>query len=284
MRKNSKIITILMIIVIILISLSLIFSSCKRRARIAEALRDRETESTEDEAAEEDNGEEETVSVDEEEMQSEEDSETEDSDAEEDVSDNGSSEEEETEEEIVEEDEVVEEEEESESVEQYTSEIPFVSSECGNVIGGTAYSDPVIYPGDNGSEDLEVRGFVSFDISGLAGATVVEADISVNADNLFGTPFNTYGPLLTKAVYWGPRGITPSDYDLDGVELRNVTSKNFGIQNQNLKEDLQRAIDSGSGRYQLMFYFEMNGTDGDGEADNITYYLDQMVFTVTYDQ
>ncbi len=48
---------------------------------------------------------------------------------------------------------------------------------------------------------LEVRGFISFDISGLVGATVVESKISANGDSLFGTPFVTYGPLLVKAAY-----------------------------------------------------------------------------------
>jgi len=171
---------------------------------------------------------------------------------------------------------------ENEEAEEFTLNMPLVASECGNIIGDTAYSDPVIYPGDNGEENLEVRGFISYDISDLTGATIIKANLKANADNIFGKPFVTYGPLIIKAVYWGARPITPADYNLDGVELANFRNKNFGIGNSILKNDLQNAASSGSGRYQICFYFEMDGTDGDNEADNITYYLDQITLSVTY--
>ena len=170
----------------------------------------------------------------------------------------------------------------TEEVEEFTSNMPPVASECGNIIGDTAYSDPVIYPGDSGEENLEVRGFISYDISELTGATIVKANLKATADNIFGKPFVTYGPLIIKAVYWGARPITPADYNLDGVELANFRNKNFGIGNKTLKNDLQNAASSGSGRYQLCFYFEMDSTDGDNAADNIIYYLDQITLNVTY--
>lgn len=291
MKKDKKFLIVLVSVVILLFSVSMLFSGCGRRARIAEALRDKEAENVEEESIDEDADteevtEEEDVDV-EEDVDEDEDAGTEESVAvEEDVDDDEGNDV--NVEEDVDDDEVIddddEEVEQPDDAEQFTADIPLVVSECGNVIGDTAHFDPVIYPGDSGEQDLEVRGLISFDTSGLAGATVIESKISATADSLFGKPFVTYGPLIVKAVYWGSRAFSPADCDLDGVELGNYSKKNFGIQNRNLKEDLQRAIDSGSGRYQLIFYFEMNGTDGDGEADNITYYLEDISLNVTYTQ
>ena len=295
MKKNKKFLLLLISVVILLFSVSMLFSGCGRRARIAEALKEKESENVGAESIDEDADTEEVTDkkdvdededADTEEVTEDEDIDTEevteegDGDTEEDI-DEDEGEDEDVEEEIIDDEEEVE---QSDDAEQFTVDIPFVRSECGNIIGGIAGDDPVIYPGDNGENDLEVRGFMSFDTSGLAGATVIESKISATADALFGTPFDTYGPLIIKAVYWGSRAFTPADYDLSGVELKSVTKKNFGIQNKNLKEDLQRAIDSGSGRYQLIFYFEMSGTDGDGQADSITYYLEDYTYPQKLDK
>ncbi|HAJ95278.1 MAG TPA: hypothetical protein DCP02_03495 [Actinobacteria bacterium] len=284
MNKDKKFLIVLVSAVILLFCVSMLFSGCSRRARIAEALRDKESENVEEENIDESADTEEIIE--EEDIDEDEEAGTEDDAAvEEDVNEGGSdvdAEEEITDDGVVDDDE--EEVEQPGEPEQFTADIPLVVSECGNVIDDTAHFDPVIYPGDSGEQDLEVRGFISFDISGLAGATVMESKISATADAVFGKPFVTYGPLIVKAVYWGLGAFSPADRDLDGVELGNYSKKNFGIQNRNLKEDLQRAIDSGGGRYQLIFYFEMNETDGDSQADNITYYLEDISLNITYTQ
>jgi hypothetical protein len=269
----------------------MLFSSCGRRARIVQALKEKESENVEAESIDKDVGTEEVTEeedVDAGEVEDEEEDADEDEDVgteevteEEDV-DAGEVEDEDVEEETMDDEEEVE---QSDDTEQFTADIPFVGSECGNIVGDIAQcNDPFINPGANDDLDLEIRGFISFDISGLAGATVIESKISATEGSKYGEPFKFYGPLIIKTVYWGSRAISPADYNLNGVELGNFTKKNFTIQNRNLKEDLQRAIDSGSGRYQLIFYFEVNGTDGDGQAANITYYLEDISFNVTYTQ
>ncbi len=284
-NMNKKFLLVLILAVILLLGVSMLFSGCGRRARIVQAIKERGSENAEEESIDEDADAEEVSGNGD--IDEDADMEDKDTDTQEDIDDNEDVDmqedingDEDAEEVIVDEEEI----EQPDDAGQFTDEVPFAGSESGNIIGGIAYTDPVLYPGDNGNDNLEVRGFISFDISGLTGATVIESHISATADSIFGKPFDTYGPLIIKAVYWGPRAISPDDYDLDGVELRNITKKNFGIQNRNLKEDLQRAIDSGSGRYQLIFYFEMNGTDGDDQADNITYYLEDIIFNITYIQ
>jgi len=178
--------------------------------------------------------------------------------------------------------ETVEVEESDEINARFAANIPFVRAECGNIIGGIAYTDPVIYPGDNGSGNLEVRGFISFDISELAGSQIESAKITGDADRVSGTPFEAYGPLIIKAVYWGARALQPADFNLDGIEITNNSAKNFGKSPAVLKDDLQNVVNSGINRYQLCFYFEMPQADGDGQADSISYFLEDIVLTVTY--
>jgi hypothetical protein len=161
-------------------------------------------------------------------------------------------------------------------------DMPFVRAECANIIGGVVYVDPVIYPGDNGAENLEVRGFISYDISQLSGATIESAKISGQSASVSGTPIVTYGPMFIKAVYWGARAVSNGDFNLDGIEITNNSKNNFSKSPAVLKDDLQNAVNNGVNRYQLCFYFEMPQTDGDGEGDSIQYYLEDISLTVTY--
>jgi hypothetical protein len=128
----------------------------------------------------------------------------------------------------------------------------------------------------------EVRGFASFDISGISGANIIEASIKATSLEKFGEPFNNYGPIIIKGVYWGPIKINPSFFDIDGIELANYSAKTFTINNSILIDDLQSAINDGSPRYQICLYFEMNQTNGDNIQDCLAYAWDGITLHVTY--
>ena len=160
--------------------------------------------------------------------------------------------------------------------------MPFVAAECASIVGGEVYNFTGIYSGDYGESNKEARGFISYDISQLSGATIESAKISGKADVLAGTPIKTYGPMIIKAVYWGARAVTPADFNLDGIEITNISNTNFEKSPAVLKDDLQNVVNNGSSRYQLCFYFEMSQTDGDGEQDFIQYSLANITLTVTY--
>jgi hypothetical protein len=163
-----------------------------------------------------------------------------------------------------------------------TADMPYVQPECANVYGGNANADQVLLPGDTGVSNLEVRGFISFDISQLSGATIESAKISGKSYDVLGTPIATYGPMIIKAVYWGARAVSPEDFNLDGIEITNNSKNNFDKSPAVLKDDLQNVVNNGINRYQLCFYFEMPQPDGDGEMDNIQYSLEDIDLTVTY--
>jgi cytoskeletal protein RodZ len=161
-------------------------------------------------------------------------------------------------------------------------DLPYVEAECANIYGNHVYVDSVLMPGDSGNLNYEVRSFISFDISQLADATIESAKISGKSSAVKGTPIAKYGPMIIKAVYWGARAVSLDDFSLDGIEITNNSKNNFSKTLEVLKDDLQKVVDSGINRYQLCFYFEMPQADGDGEADDIYYPLEDIDLSVTY--
>jgi hypothetical protein len=162
------------------------------------------------------------------------------------------------------------------------ADLPFIAAECGSIYGGNVYPGTALVPGDSGNLNYEARGFISFDISQLSGATIESAKISGKSSMVYGTPIAKYGPLIIKAVYWGARAISTEDFNLDGIEITNNSKNNFSKSPEVLKDDMQKVVNSGINRYQLCFYFEMPQADGDGEVDDIQYPLENIDLTVTY--
>jgi len=161
-------------------------------------------------------------------------------------------------------------------------DLPFVAAESGSIYNDHVYPGTALVPGDSGDLNYEARGFISFDISQLSGATIESAKISGKSSTVYGTPIAKYGPLIIKAVYWGARAVALDDFNLDGIEITNNLKNNFSKSPEVLKEDLQKVVDSGINRYQLCFYFEMPQADGDGEVDDIQYPLENIDLSVTY--
>jgi len=88
--------------------------------------------------------------------------------------------------------------------------------------------------------------------------------------------------MIVKAVYWGLHKISPSNFNIDGIELANFSVKNFTISNKILKDDLQNAVNNGLERYQICLYFEMESTDGNDIQDLIHHDMDKVILTITY--
>jgi hypothetical protein len=151
----------------------------------------------------------------------------------------------------------------------------------GGTIDRDSFTSGGIGVGDY-SNNEEVRGFASFDISGISGVNIIEASIKATALEKYGEPFNNYGPVIIKGVYWGPTKINPSNFNIDGIELANYSAKNFTINNSILIDDLQSAINNSSQRYQICLYFEMNQTNGDNIQDCLAYAWDGITMHVTY--
>mgnify|MGYP005853093573 CR=1 FL=1 len=172
------------------------------------------------------------------------------------------------------------EEDTAEETVQLTEEFINLDMEGGSITRD-GFASVGIGCGDYSNND-EVRAFASFNISGIAGAKIQKASIKAIDGRKDGEPFAKYGPMIIKAVYWGPFKVNPSNFDIDGVELANFTVKDFTIANTKLNNDLQNAVNHGMNRYQICLYFEMEGTDGDGIQDLIYHYPEKIILTVTY--
>jgi len=167
--------------------------------------------------------------------------------------------------------------------EEITAEAPAVINEGGFVTEERALNWSKIYVGDDGDKNVQCNGFASFNISSFSGLTVTKAKLSAVCSEVKGTPFRAYGPLLIKAVYYGPRGVDTDIFAIDGVELANFEKKDFTIAGSILKNDLQNALDNAIDRYQVCLYFEMPETaDGDGKADILVYELEDITLSITY--
>jgi hypothetical protein len=117
-----------------------------------------------------------------------------------------------------------------------------------------------------------VRGFVSFDISGLAGATVIDAVLTFDLKKKFGDPA-TFGNVHIGKVYWGPEQLVQDDFGIGGSNIISFVDYGTGtytINSPALENLLQDSIDSGDPRFQVRIRFGV-GTDSDGIWDGLEY-------------
>jgi len=143
---------------------------------------------------------------------------------------------------------------------EHTVTVNTVASETGQVIvsGG---SGPSLYVGDTNA-NVGSRGFMSFDISGLAGKTVTEAKLVFPAPDIDGDPFaHLNGLWIGKTSYtWPPpyappaTAMTDTQYSMPAEII--ITSF------------VAPEVSGGAPRFQVTLHFNGN-TDGDGQSDRI---------------
>lgn len=139
-----------------------------------------------------------------------------------------------------------------------TKDMPVVQSEGGYLEQGGITNHIVLYAGDSGS-NKKCRGFISFDITGLAGATVNDATLKFNLKKKWGDP-SFFGNLRIYALDWGENPIDQSIFWLGifNVNVANFSSSGSGnltCSNTNLIDELQKAINDGKSRFQIRIHF-----------------------------
>jgi hypothetical protein len=160
-------------------------------------------------------------------------------------------------------------------------EVPIVVME-----GGRIRQDENIWVGNSyivgdTNTNLAIRGYVSFDITGLSGATVESARLSANHIITSGN-CDLFRPLWVTSVNWEPGHITSSDFNLSGDPIASFTTPSFSTSTSKLKIYLQNAIDSGRDRFQLMFMFTGMLSDSDSFSDNWAYNDSGIKLNITY--
>jgi len=160
--------------------------------------------------------------------------------------------------------------------------LPKVESEIGCV-----RSDKNVFEGwqfgvGDDSFNLAYRGFLSFDIFGLAGATIQDAVLTVN--KFAGWDPSHLGQLWLGVVDYGAHPLIAQDYDLAGVPLQSFpanASASVICNSAALKTQLQNAINAGKSRFQIRLHFSVP-TDNDGAMDYWVYEDDGVNFNITY--
>jgi hypothetical protein len=160
-------------------------------------------------------------------------------------------------------------------------EVPIVVME-----GGKMRQDETTWVGNSymvgdTNTNLALRSYISFDITGLSGATVESAELSVNCIATSGN-CGPLRPLWVVSVNWEPGHIIPGDFNLPGDPIDNFNTASFSTGTDKLRIYLQNAIDSGRDRFQLMLLFTGMLSDNDNFSDYWAYSDGSVKLNITY--
>jgi len=129
-----------------------------------------------------------------------------------------------------------------------------------------------------------VVGYISFDISSLAHATIQNASLGFNRKNPYGD-WSFFSSFCVYDTYWGTVPISTSTYSLPGEAIEYInsaTSGNFVVNNPTLRTKLQAAIDAGHPRFQIGISPQGASTDSNGDWDGIEWDQSGVVLNITY--
>ena len=109
---------------------------------------------------------------------------------------------------------------------------------------------------------------MSFDISGLAGATIQDATLKFIPYDKKGDTSNL-GQFIIAAVDYGAHPLVVQDFNLQAVVIQSFPANgdgNITCNSSNLKTHLQSAINYGNSRFQVQIDFLIL-TDNDDISD-----------------
>jgi hypothetical protein len=163
--------------------------------------------------------------------------------------------------------------------------VPKVTSEGGYIEqGGLVYAAGDVFAGDS-SANKPVRGFISFDISSLAGKTIDSASMPFNLKETWGNAA-FFLELWVGVVNWGAEPLVATDYNLGGTGIQsfnNAGGGSFTCNAAGLKTQLQNAITAGQSRFQVRIHWSNGASDLNNNFDGWEY--DQtggVILNITY--
>ena len=154
---------------------------------------------------------------------------------------------------------------------QTNLDLPKKTNEGGYLeYGGVTYPGGNVYAGDSANNKPCV-GFISFDITGLAGKTINAATLTLSSAAIQGDPLAYLDSFWINVVDWGAELIVQNDFNLTGIAIQSFTSPNITCTADKLKSELQKAINSGKSRFQIRVHFAGPYTDNDSSRDGWEY-------------
>jgi len=161
-------------------------------------------------------------------------------------------------------------------------DLPKVESEGGYLeYGGQTFPGASVYAGDS-ENNKPCLGFISFNITGLAGKTVNSVNLSFVNPVISGAPMSYLDSFWINIVDWGAEPIVQNDFNLIGVAIQSFINPTISCTSENLKSELQKAINSGKSRFQVRVHFAGPYTDNDGAKDGWEYSQSNINLNVKY--
>ncbi len=126
-----------------------------------------------------------------------------------------------------------------------------------------------------------IRGFVSFDISGLAGRTVTFASLVFHDPIQWGDPASLVSLISIELVDWGNDALELEDYFLLSTTLGSIIGPDFMVGPLIMVDYLQDAIDSGKDRFQVRIHNTGLMTNNNNAMDAWGYRVDLVNLNVS---
>jgi hypothetical protein len=148
--------------------------------------------------------------------------------------------------------------------------------------GDAAYTNE-IYIGDS-TDDGNVSGFISFDITDLAGVEIVSAVLTMDLFEVVGDNRAFLGNLWIGNLDYGTGTLRVSDADIPAnkiIQLPNSTT-NINTGNNELANELQKNTDASDERFQLKIYWSHPSSNEDGGPDGLKYQKEDVSLTIQY--
>lgn len=161
--------------------------------------------------------------------------------------------------------------------------VPAVYAEGGYVEnGGITNAAGVVFAGDTAANKY-ARGYISYNISSLAGATIDTASVTFILKQVYGNPVEHAGSTMNlQIVDYGPNAITQANMGLPGTPIYNAAAPTFSFSGAALKTQLQNAINAGKQRFQICVGFTAPNFDNDGVWDGWEYDQTGITLNIKY--
>ncbi len=163
------------------------------------------------------------------------------------------------------------------------TDVPVVLTEGGYIVWGETvkYPHDSIFAGDSNTDRL-CRGYMSFDITGLAGVTITEASLSMSPEQVWGDP-TFLGSLWIDTVDWGSDPLVMADFNITPyTAIQSFNNSTITCTHTNLKTKLQEAINDGKSRFRIRIRYTTSATDSDHQWDGWDYLINEVVLHVAY--
>lgn len=161
--------------------------------------------------------------------------------------------------------------------------VPAVYPEGGYIEkSGITNAGGCVFAGDTGANNY-ARGYMSYNITSLAGATIDTAAVTFILKQVYGNPVEHAGSTMSlQIVDYGSNAITQANLLLPGIPIYNAAAPTFSFSGAALKTQLQNAINAGKQRFQLCVAFTAPNFDSDGVWDGWEYDQTGITLNIKY--